>query len=59
MTQIIKDGDINEALNYCRFKMAEWTRKIQENPKDENARKQRDYWRAFYVQLSKEFNLEK
>jgi hypothetical protein len=54
MTQVIKDGDRNEALNYCKFKMAEWVRMVQENPKDEDAKKQLDYWKALFVQLNKE-----
>lgn len=54
MTQVIKDGDRNEALDYCRFKMAEWVRMVQENPGDEDVKKQLDYWKALFVQLNKE-----
>ena len=54
MTQIIRDDDRNEALNYCKFKMAEWVRMVQENPGDEDVKKQLDYWKALFVQLKKE-----
>jgi len=54
MTQVIKDGDRNEALNYCKFKMSEWTRMVQENPGDKDVKRQLDNWKALFVQLNKE-----
>lgn len=54
MTQVPRNEDKIEAINYCKFKMAEWTRMVQQNPGDEDVQKQLDNWKALFVQLNKE-----